>query len=74
MLTLRRTVAPTIWRVCAQVANKSTIVDFNTIKHKSKVPLKSTASIEPIQTNKVVIDKNILELLERLSLCNLSDK
>lgn len=47
---------------------------FNITKYKTKVPLKPTTSAKPIETEKTAIDLDTLELLERLSLCNLSDK
>lgn len=60
------------------VAKRSTTtagnLDFDVIKYETKVPSKPAASTEPIKTEKILIDKGTLELLERLSLCNLSDK
>lgn len=53
---------------------KKPAIDFNHIKHPTKVPLKPVASVGPIKTERVQIDKDTIELLMRLSLVNLSDE
>lgn len=52
---------------------KKPALDFNDIKHPTKVPLKPIAS-NAIKPEKVKIDKDTIELLTRLSLVNLSDE
>lgn len=49
-------------------------LDFSVIKNITKVPQKPLVSAGKIKSETVTIDKSTLELLERLSLCNLSDK
>lgn len=60
------------------VRNKSAIgavkFDVHNIVHKTKVPLKPTVNINNIKTEKIAIDKATIELLQRLSLVNLSDQ
>lgn len=51
-----------------------TTLDYNQIKHRTKVPLAPVISTATKPTEKISIDKPTLELLERLSLVNLSDK
>lgn len=48
--------------------------DYNEIKHPTKVPLKPVVQSSQCSSDKFTIDQSTLELLERLSLCNLSDK
>lgn len=60
-------------RACNTISRKPAL-DFNAIKHTTKVPLKPTVSTEPIKTEKVKIDNDTIELLMRLSLVNLSDE
>lgn len=56
-------------------ASNSFALKFNEIKHKTKVPLKPIISTVSQKTApKITIDRQTLELLERLSLVNLSDK
>lgn len=78
MLVLRRTLNRAFLQNCnLGVRRNSTVatpLNFDEIKYKTKVPAKPIASVEPIETEKITIDKSTLELLERLSLCNLSDK
>lgn len=78
MLILRRILNQNYLRNCYQLAKKystaSEPIDFNLIKHKTKVPLQPVVSTDDIKTEKVAIDKLTLELLERLSLVNLNDQ
>lgn len=79
MLVLRRIFVRNFLHGYYSVAKRSTSakrpLDFDVIKYESKVSSKSpTVSIESIKTEKIVINQGTLELLERLSLCNLSDK
>lgn len=60
-------------RACSTVSKKPAL-DFNHIKHPTKVPLKPVVSANAIKTEKVTIDKDTIELLMRLSLVNLSDE
>lgn len=60
-------------RACSTVSKKPAL-DFNDIKHPTKVPLKPVISTDAIKTEKVKIDKDTIELLMRLSLVNLSDE
>lgn len=64
-----------VTRVCStssSASNKSPL-DFNDIKHPTKVPLKPIAT-NTTKPEKVTIDKETIELLMRLSLVNLSDE
>lgn len=60
-------------RACSTVSKKPAL-DFNDIKHPTKVPLKPVISTDAIKTEKVKIDEDTIELLMRLSLVNLSDE
>lgn len=53
---------------------KKPAIDFNSIKHPTKVPFKPVVSVDAIKSEKVKIDKETIELLMRLSLVNLSDE
>lgn len=65
---------------CSAVKNlKEPVVrkqlNFNEIKHKTKVPLTPYVSAAPSEpTEKFKIDKDTLKHLETLALVNLSDK
>lgn len=59
-------------QTCKQLSTKP-ILDFNDIKHPTKVPLKPVTT-EPIKSEPVKVDKETVELLMRLSLVNLSDE
>lgn len=65
---------------CSIVKNTNAAItsknlDFNNIKHKSKVPLKPCITSDTAKSQaKFQISKETLELLEKLSLVNLSDK
>lgn len=48
--------------------------DVLDLKYKSKVPAKPTVSLDDYKTEKITIDKDTIELLQRLSLVNLSDQ
>lgn len=61
-------------QICGRCAYTKEPLNFNEIKNPTKVPLKSITSPNQIKSETVTIDKPTLELLERLSLCNLSDK
>lgn len=54
-------------------SSSKSILDFNDIRHPTKVPLKPIAS-DSIKAEKVTIDRGTIELLMRLSLVNLSDE
>lgn len=62
-----------VTRACS-TSSKKPEIDFNHIKHPTKVPSKPVVSVDEIKTEKVKIDKETIELLTRLSLVNLSDE
>lgn len=63
-----------IYSYGARRASTKKALDFSAIKNETKVPQRPVASAGEIKSESVTIDKSTLELLERLSLCNLSDK
>lgn len=48
--------------------------DVYVLKHKSKVPAKPTVKLNDYKTEKIKIDKETIELLQRLALVNLTDQ
>lgn len=53
---------------------ESSKFDVHDIKHKSKVPAKPTVSLRDFKTEKIAIETETIELLQRLALVNLSDQ
>lgn len=78
MFALRRIVnkhtAKSLSSACRGYSSIKKPLDFSVLKNESKVPMKPVTKPTEIPSETVTIDKPTLELLERLSLCNLSDK
>lgn len=75
-LLLRHTFIRSIHKaigIAYSTSSKKSALDFNDIKHPTKVPPKPVIT-HTIKSEKINIDRDTIELLMRLSLVNLSDE